>query len=311
MILTCPSCATSYFTPDDAIGPGGRTVRCQSCANTWRAMPDEPLELTAATASISTPAEEKSFGKREEPASESLADKPAAELPGAFRAKAEQQRRLRRAAAHGVVWAGLASVFLGLMGAAWLFRVEVVQMAPRTASAYAAVGLRVNPTGLEFEAVSARAAPNDPGKIIISGALRNVRENEIVAPPVRVALLDAHCAEIGHAVVRIDAAPVLPGKVQGFAAVIADPGAHGVDVGVDFAPEPPPVKAAAHAPVRPAMRPATSSAADHGPPPAAEAVGLRPAMAPLQPASPDQTPIDAKPIDTGPAEAVSPAHGEH
>lgn len=311
MILTCPSCATSYFTPDDAIGPGGRTVRCQSCANTWRAMPDEPLELTTATAAISAPVEERSFGKRDEAAApESLADTPAAELPGAFRAKAEQQRRLRRAAAHGVVWAGLASVFLGLLGAAWLFRVEVVQMAPRTASAYAAVGLKVNPTGLEFEAVSARAAPNDPGKIIISGALRNVRETEIVAPPVRVALLDGHGAEIGHAVIRIDAAPVLPGKVQGFAAVIADPGARGVDVGVDFAPEAPPVKAAADAPVRPtAHRPAPQP--NHGPPPAAEATGLRPAMAPLEPAAPGLTPIDAVPLDTGHAEAVSPSHGEH
>lgn len=311
MILTCPSCATSYFTPDDAIGPGGRTVRCQSCANTWRAMPDEPLELTTATAAISAPVEERSFGKRDEAAApESLADTPAAELPGAFRAKAEQQRRLRRAAAHGVVWAGLASAFLGLLGAAWLFRVEVVQMAPRTASAYAAVGLKVNPTGLEFEAVSARAAPNDPGKIIISGALRNVREKEIVAPPVRVALLDGHGAEIGHAVIRIDAAPVLPGKVQGFAAVIADPGARGVDVGVDFAPEAPPVKAAAHAPVRPtAHRPAPQP--NHGPPPAAEATGLRPAMAPLEPAAPGLTPIDAVPLDTGHAEAVSPSHGEH
>lgn len=320
MILTCPSCATSYFTPDDAIGPGGRTVRCQSCANTWRAMPDEPLELTTATASIaspvSAPVEERSFGKREEAAApESLADTPAAELPGAFRAKAEQQRRLRRAAAHGVVWAGLASVFVGLLGAAWLFRVEVVQMAPRTASAYAAVGLKVNPTGLEFEAVSARAATNDPGKIIISGALRNVRENEIVAPPVRVALLDAHGAEIGHAIVRIDAAPVLPGKVQGFAAVIADPGAHGVDVGVDFAPEAPPVKAAAHAPVRPAAHPPahapTQPPAPHGAPPAADATGLRPAMSPLEPAAPGLAPIDAIPLDSGHAQAVSPSHGDH
>lgn len=319
MILTCPSCATSYFTPDDAIGPGGRTVRCQSCANTWRAMPDEPLELTTATASIShpvsAPVEERSFGKRDEAVEpESLADTPAAELPGAFRAKAEQQRRLRRAAAHGVVWAGLASVFLGLLGAAWLFRVEVVQMAPRAASAYAAVGLKVNPTGLEFEALTGRTATNDPGKIIVSGALRNVREAEIVAPPVRVALLDSHGAEIGHAIVRIDAAPVLPGKVQGFAAVIPDPGSRGVDVAVDFAPEAPPVKAAAHAPVRAATHPPAHSPvnaeADHGPPPAAESSGLRPAMAPLEPAPANLTPIDAKPIDSHPAQAVSPSHGE-
>ena len=138
-----------------------------------------------------------------------------------------------------------------------------------------------------------------------------MRENEIVAPPVRVALLDAHGAEIGHAIVRIDAAPVLPGKVQGFAAVIADPGARGVDVGVDFAPEPPPVKAAAHAPVRPAAHPPAHPPANHDAPPAAEATGLRPAMAPLEPASPALTPIDATPLDTHPAETVSPSHGEH
>ena len=35
--------------------------------------------------------------------------------------------------------------------------------------------------------------------------------------------VSAHGAEIGHKVVRIDAAPVLPGKVQGFAALIPDP----------------------------------------------------------------------------------------
>ncbi|MBW8305130.1 MAG: zinc-ribbon domain-containing protein, partial [Brevundimonas sp.] len=239
MILTCPSCATSYFTPDEAIGPGGRTVRCKTCKHTWRATLEEPLELSASPPGV----EASNAVRREEPAGpESLAETSAPELPRAFRARAEQQRRLRRAAAHGVVWAGIASGFAALLASAWLFRVEVVELAPRAAAAYAAVGLTVNPTGLEFEAVSARAAPNDPGMVLISGALRNVRDEERIAPPVRVALLDRQGAEIGHAVVRIDAAPVLPGKVQGFAAMIPDPGGKGQGVGVAFGVEgdPPP-----------------------------------------------------------------------
>lgn len=324
MILTCPSCATSYFTPDEAIGPGGRTVRCKSCKHTWRATLDEPLELSQS----STPGEAVSFGHRDEPEPESLAETPAPELPKAFRARAEQQRRLRRAAAHGVVWAGIASGFAALLASAWLFRVEVVEMAPRAAAAYAAVGLTVNPTGLDFEAVSARPLPSDPGKVLVSGALRNVRDDERIAPPVRVALLDAHGAEIGHAVVRIDAAPVLPGKVQGFAAVIADPGARGTGIGVAFVLEDvragvaptraptvhadaarSPVAAdhgpAAHEPAAP-LRPAAHAA----PPTDVGASGLRPALSPAATAPLDMQPIDAVPVvDTHAEEAVSASHG--
>ena len=114
MILTCPSCATSYFTPDEAIGPGGRTVRCKDCKHTWRATLEEPLELTASPPGV----EPASFARRDEAPAESLAETPAPELPRAFRARAEQQRRLRRAAAHGAIWAGIASSFVALLGAA-------------------------------------------------------------------------------------------------------------------------------------------------------------------------------------------------
>lgn len=311
MILTCPSCATSYFTPDEAIGPAGRTVRCKSCKHTWRATLEEPLEL-----SVSPPGLEPStFARREDAAdpAESLAETPAPELPRAFRARAEQQRRLRRAAAHGVVWAGIASGFAALLAAAWLFRVEVVEMAPRAAAAYAAVGLTVNPTGLEFEAITARAAPNDPGKVLVSGALRNVRDEERVAPPVRVALLDNDGAEIGHAVVRIDAAPVLPGKVQGFAAVISDPGGKGQGVGVAFVLED---AAATRTPARSAAASAPHPApAVQRPLPTADITGLRPALSPGASAPLDMQPIDAVPIpaslpiDSQGSEAVSASHG--
>ena len=305
MILTCPSCATSYFTPDEAIGPGGRMVRCKDCKHTWRATLEEPLELSASPPGI----EPDALARKVEPAPDSLAETPAPELPRAFRARAEQQRRLRRAAAHGAVWAGIASGFAALLASAWLFRVEVVELAPRAAAAYAAVGLTVNPTGLEFEAVTARAAPNDPGKVLVSGALRNVRDEERIAPPVRVALLDRQGAEIGHAVVRIDAAPVLPGKVQGFAATILDPGGKGAGVGVDFVLDAPAAAAAA--------RPAPAPPVVHRPLPAADpavqagAVGLRPALAPDVSAPLDMQPVDAVPvaIDSHGPEAVSASHG--
>lgn len=315
MILTCPSCATSYFTPDEAIGPNGRTVRCKSCKHTWRATLDEPLELSAATSETVT------FGSRDEPAPESLAETPAPELPRAFRARAEQQRRLRRAATHGVVWAGIASGFAALLGAAWLFRVEVVEMAPRAAAAYAAVGLTVNPTGLDFEAVTARPLPNDPGKVLVSGALRNVRDDERIAPPVRVALLDAQGAEIGAAVVRIDAAPVLPGKVQGFAAVIPDPGARGQGIGVDFvldAPPPPPRAGPALRPTPARPAPAPPEAAHDAAPTLQAAEGLRPALAPGATTALDLQPVDAvplamdeasAPLDSHAPAAVSAGHG--
>ncbi|MDQ1154461.1 MJ0042-type zinc finger domain-containing protein [Brevundimonas sp. SORGH_AS_0993] len=307
MILTCPACATSYFIPDDAMGPNGRKVRCQACGEVWRATSEDPLELTlspepraVASAESATPP------SSADPEPESLAETPAPELPKAFRARAEQQRRLRRAAAHGVVWAGLAAVFIGLIVSAFLFRVEIVRLLPRAASAYALAGIEVNTVGLDFEALSAKPAPNLPGMVVVSGALRNVRDAEITAPPVRVALLDDHGAEVGVKIVRIDAAPVLPGKVQGFAALIPDPSGHAAGIKVDFVEPAPAPAPGPHAVVArpgphaeaPAQAPAKTESA-------APATGLRSAVSPGVTAT---APVDAKPV--APAEAaVDKGHG--
>lgn len=315
MILTCPACATSYFTPDEAIGANGRRVRCRTCAHIWHAsLADEPLELSESpeTASVQSQA---GFGKRDD-APESLAETPAPELPKAFRARAEEQRRVRRAATHGAVWAGLASVFVAILGAAWLFRIEVVDLYPRAAAAYAMVGSPVNATGLNFEAMSIKVAPYDPAKVIVSGAIRNIRDREIQAPSVRIALLDAHGAEIGFKIIPIDTAPVLPGGIQGFAAVVSDPGQKIVGIDVDFVAE----SRSTHGPATDhGAKDAKTSDGDHKPAPAhgASAPGLE--LAAVQPpvqrplpvadshstlrpaisrdlAPPVMTPIDAQPV---------------
>ncbi|HEY1071374.1 DUF3426 domain-containing protein [Brevundimonas sp.] len=297
MILTCPACATSYFVPDEAIGPNGRRVRCKSCGHDWRAtLEDEPLELSAAE----EPVVEAGFGKREE-ASESLAETPAPELPRAFRAKAEQKRRMQRAAAQGVAWAALAVILLALIAAAFVFRLSIVQAWPQAAAAYKLVGAPVNLAGLEFEAVGAKTAPHDPGKVVVSGALRNIRDNEVVAPPVRVALLNAAGAEVAHRIVRLETAPVLPGKVQGFAVVIPDPERKAAGVGVDFVLEPTKKQATA-----PPAAPRIEQAAVRSPrraPPLAPEEGLRRATAF------DSTPANAQPLDSGPAQALSAVNG--
>ena len=299
MILTCPECATSYFVPDERLGPDGRRVRCQSCGHTWRAVSEEPLDLVvSADGEAAADAPPAGFGRRDEHAPEALADAPAPELPRAFRARAEHQRRMRRVAAVGAVWAGLACVFLGLMGAAFLFRVQVVELYPRAAAAYAMAGIPVNPVGLEFEAVKARPAPNRPGQVLISGALRNVRDRPISPPVVRVALLDAEGREIGHQMLTVPGPPIQPGAVLGFATLAPDPQARAADIGVAFAPD--------TAPLAPPQDVAAPTASVEAPSPAA---GLRGAIGVGQGTQAvEAEPLDAIPLDSGPGEALSASH---
>lgn len=287
MILTCPACATSYFVPDEAIGPNGRRVRCKTCGHDWRAsLEDAPLELEPASEGLSPAAD-----PAPETPPESLAETPAPELPRAFRARAERRRRTRQAAAAGAAWAAAAAVVLGLITSGVLFREEIVRKFPVTAGAYGALGLDVNIVGLEFEAQRARVAPHDPGRIVVSGAVRNIRETEVSSPPIRVILQDERGVEIASRVVRPDWPPTLPGKTQGFATVIADPQGKAAGMTTKFILEP-----ARKAPPRAAGKKARPEPASR------EDGGLR-RLGAL-----DLGPTPA-PLDTDVADGVSARHG--
>src|SRR5215831_1438457 len=96
MILTCPKCATGYFVDDGQIGSVGRKVRCAACGARWTAKVEPTPAAAPATPALETAA----------PADESGPMLSADHLPRAFRTRAEEERRLRRAAALGAVWAG-------------------------------------------------------------------------------------------------------------------------------------------------------------------------------------------------------------
>ena len=48
MHIVCPHCTTSYAINPATLGPGGRTVRCSRCKETWLARPEDAIEMAAA-----------------------------------------------------------------------------------------------------------------------------------------------------------------------------------------------------------------------------------------------------------------------
>ncbi|HYE43736.1 MAG TPA: DUF3426 domain-containing protein [Caulobacteraceae bacterium] len=319
MILTCPDCTTRYFVEDSKLGPDGRTVRCASCGTSWHARADEPLELTNSPDEGAIGREGPSL-KADEPGSVA-----APELPKAFRAKVQQQRKVREAAAAGVVWAGMVSGLMALLVAAYVFRVDIVKLYPRAAGAYAFARVPVNPTGLEFEKVKAEPAPGGLMAIQVSGQIRNVEEEASAPPPIRIALLDKNGRRIATKLAPVSHAPIAPGKTLAFSAVLPDPKALADDVAVEFAlelapkPQPrPKAKAAAPkaAPPKAApLRSAPAPVASKAPSAAAAKAGSSTATPQLRrsQAAPPPRPVEARPLpandpyalDTGASRAVS------
>ncbi len=245
MILTCPECATRYFVGDEAFGPAGRVVRCTACKASWRAAADAPLELTQS---------EEGAAAREPGAGAAPGELKAGELPKAFRARREEKKRVREAATQGAVWAAAAAVLALLVAAALVFRIDVVRIWPRTASAYAAVGLPVNQVGLTIEKVQAQPALQDGrAALMVTGVVRNIRSKPVAVPPLRVALLDKAGKQVAAVTARAGDPTAPAGGVRAFSVAVLDPPASATDVEVTFAPA---GKAAAAA--RPRREPAAA-----------------------------------------------------
>jgi predicted Zn finger-like uncharacterized protein len=235
MILTCPECATGYFVEDAQIRASGRTVRCAACGHRWVAYPERPLELVPSEAEGALAGPEAG----PEPAAEAEAAEPALtaeDLPRVFRDRAEEEKKLRQAALSGAIWAAAALVLALAIGAAIVFREQVVRVWPQTASTYAAIGLPVNPTGLVIEQV--RAEPSleqGHATLAVSGVIRNVVGREVIAPPLRLSLFNAQGRRVAGQVATLQNARIPPGETRHFVTSIVDPPFSAATLQVEFA----------------------------------------------------------------------------
>ena len=170
MIVTCPSCDAKYRVNAEALEARGGRAKCASCAHVWT-VEEDALPLVE-TVDAPKPDSEPVAQAEPEPApAPSLREKPHA----AIRAREDARRRKARLATEGLGWAGVAACLMLTLGAAFIFRVDVVEIWPRSAGAYAAVGLDINPTGLEVRGLEASISEEEGTPVlIVEGEVQNV-----------------------------------------------------------------------------------------------------------------------------------------
>jgi len=241
MILTCTSCSTRYYADDAAIGPAGRTVRCAACGFSWFAEAHLELRTSAdapeAVRAEAPPAQEPLTRERVERLRRAAEQPgPAPSAAAKFRAQQADRMRRERARAAAVVWtatgAALAASATGMVA----FRQDVAEVWPRSASAFAALGLDVNVYGLEFYDLAVERAFDGPTPILlVTGEVRNIGRDDKLVPPVRVSLRDTRSQEIFELVNAITDQPIQAGASVPFQIRVENPPADAVDLEATFA----------------------------------------------------------------------------
>lgn len=240
MIVTCPSCEAKYRVDPAALQARGGKAKCASCSHVW-IVEDEALTLME-------PVETEPPAPAPEPQPEprpSLRDRPAA----AIRAREDEKRRKARLVAEGAGWAGVAACLAVVLAGAVIFRVNVVETWPRTAGAYAAVGMDINPAGLVVDGLNARLdEENGAPVLIVEGDVRNVTRRARPIPPLRAQVLDRDGSVLAEWSLMLESPELEAGASERFRSAFPAPPQAGarVEVVLASAREIPPASAPDH-----------------------------------------------------------------
>jgi predicted Zn finger-like uncharacterized protein len=249
MIITCPSCTTQFFVPDDKIGPQGRRVRCAKCSETWlqekeaaakpRARAAQPAlddDDPFASAAYDEKADADDLDFEQQVAA--LADAPdpevkADDLPDLDVPPAPQRR------GGWVGWVLLVLVLVGLGAGAYAARQPVVDFWPPAARAYQLAGLPVREPamyGLSIKNVtSERAIDSGQRVLLVSGDVVNDAQQAKSLPRLRVALTDGGGKEIYFWTVTLAKPELGPDETVRFSTRLPNPPDAAKSLAVRFA----------------------------------------------------------------------------
>jgi len=230
MILTCPECATSYFVEDGRVPAQGRRVRCSTCDHRWLAGPEGPIAEAPEVAPEVIVEPEVEAIAPEEPAHEAVVPEP----PLRVRPAAARGRKAGKGSS-AMVWAGAAALAAALIAGVIVFRGDVIRLWPASSAAYAGLGFAVDGGGLVLEGVHVEPTFLAGRPVLsVTGAIRNVRDQPVASPPVRVTLLNRAGKPVAAKIGRpMD--PNIPAHAQRyFAVAIPDPPDSARDLEVRF-----------------------------------------------------------------------------
>jgi len=222
MILNCPSCDARYFIEDSAITAAGRTVRCTACGYSWFARP--PLDLATGVGSDLT-------REQVERARQTVRHEPHTQI----REKQATRRKQARLMAALIAWTAVSLTAASAAGAAYVFREDIVRAWPQASSAYASVGLPVNPFGLDFGPVTTERTFDGTIPVLsVQGVVRNSGNKPRPAALVEITLRD----EAGKALLTwnapLDRSVIPPGEEAVFVSRMESPPLEALRLDVAF-----------------------------------------------------------------------------
>lgn len=263
MVLTCPSCETSFRVAPEALGPSGRMVRCARCHTSWfAAAPDEPRELVTAEAPAmeaaadvevvavvpAEPAWQDAPRESEiappiapdvlQDALHAAADEPAEE---ASETQSEPTRRVlpprpatRKSSRQSLAVATFAAV-AAFAVLAVTARGVVVRAVPSLGGLYAAIGMPVNLRGLEFRSVRTTSETQDGiAVLVIEGDVVNITRKMVEVPRLRLAVLGNGGQELYAWTTLLPRSTLAEDEKVSFRSRLASPPSDGKEVLVRF-----------------------------------------------------------------------------
>ncbi|MDX2233962.1 MAG: hypothetical protein NW200_05645 [Hyphomonadaceae bacterium] len=153
-----------------------------------------------------------------------------------FRQQQAERQRKDRIRAAVVAWGATGVALAATTTSAVAFREDVARVWPKTASAYAAVGLDVNIFGLEFVDLQVEHVFDGPEPVlVVRGAVTNMGREARPAPVLRFGLRGADAREIQHVMARMTTATIPAGGAAPFEIRIENASVDAADLEATFA----------------------------------------------------------------------------